>query len=451
MPGVFNPASVSETGSLVIAMPIGENEATKRRSLDAVHSAGYSFASANRTEFAMIRPAIVGLAFVGFGFGSSPAAELPWLRAEGTRIVDEKGRAVTLRGVNFGGWLVEEMWMMPFETKPPKDSAFTEVKDHVSLWRTIEKRLGGVERDRIRTALRNAWITSADFDRVKAAGMNCVRLPFTVDLLEEPDGFAWLDKAIEMAAQRGLYVILDLHGAPGRQSGEHHTGEAGVDRFFKDPAMVEKAVQLWAEITLRYRTRPEIAAFDLVNEPMGAPDVATLYLVQNRLYRAIRSYDVQHLIVIEDGYKGIESFPRPDVSAWRNVALSTHHYRFDAKTADDQVKGIGEFVKSVDKLQKARPVPYLLGEFQLEPHGTPEVMAKLVKELDAKGLSWTVWTYKSAMKGGGGGMWGWYRSAKPLEPLDPFRDSAASLISKVEQVRTERLMEDAGLTQAFRR
>ena len=45
------------------------------------------------------------------------------LRAQGNKIVDVQGRPVTLRGVNLGGWLVEEVWMQPFVTKPPAGSS----------------------------------------------------------------------------------------------------------------------------------------------------------------------------------------------------------------------------------------------------------------------------------------------------------------------------------------
>jgi len=38
-------------------------------------------------------------------------ATLPWLRAEGTLLVDEKGQAVALRGFNFGSWLMMESWI----------------------------------------------------------------------------------------------------------------------------------------------------------------------------------------------------------------------------------------------------------------------------------------------------------------------------------------------------
>ncbi len=81
--------------------------------------------------------------------GLAPAADLPWLRAEGTKIVDPSGKPVPLRGANLGGWLVEEMWMMPFVTKPPEGSGLPEIRDHASLWKVVEKRLGAEQAVRV--------------------------------------------------------------------------------------------------------------------------------------------------------------------------------------------------------------------------------------------------------------------------------------------------------------
>ena len=77
-------------------------------------------------------------------------------------------------------------------------------------------------------------------------------------------------------------MILDLHGAPGRQSGDHHTGEAGVNRLFSDAAPVKQTAAVWAKIAARYRDHAEVAGYDLLNEPMGAPNSATLYVVMDK-------------------------------------------------------------------------------------------------------------------------------------------------------------------------
>ena len=374
----------------------------------------------------------------------------PFLKTQGTSIVSSKGEKIVLRGVNFGSWLVEEMWMTPFETKPPVGSEFVEIKDHVSLWRTVEKRFGEKKTIELRTAFRNNWITPEDFDRVKRARMNCIRVPFTCDLFEEEDGFKWLDLALKRAKERNLYVILDMHGAYERQSGEHHTGEAGVDKFFKSPKAIQRTAELWAKIATRYRSHSEVAGYDLLNEPMGVGDSETLYRVQDQLFKAIRAADSQHIIVVEDGYKGMQSLPDPEQYGWKNVVYSTHHYNFNAKSFDDQVKTVDGHVASAEAMQKLRNVPYFVGEFQLEPWGSPEAMARFTKVLTQHNISWTVWTYKTGMKDGGGGMWGWHRSAKPFNALNPFIDSPEMILAKMNQLRTENLTEDEKMTKAFR-
>ena len=62
---------------------------------------------------------------------------------------------------------------MPFETKRPDGSTLREVKDHVSLWGVVRERLGEQSEREARAAFRNAWITEEDFQRIRAAGMNC--------------------------------------------------------------------------------------------------------------------------------------------------------------------------------------------------------------------------------------------------------------------------------------
>src|SRR5690625_5926110 len=61
--------------------------------------------------------------------------------------------------------------------------------------------------------------------------MNVLRLPFTYFEMLNDDGslkstaFDRLDWFIREAEKRELYVILDLHGAPGSQNGKDHSGD----------------------------------------------------------------------------------------------------------------------------------------------------------------------------------------------------------------------------------
>lgn len=376
---------------------------------------------------------MIALTFAAVASGG----EISWLRSDGARIVNERGETVVLRGYNLGGWLVEEMWMMPFFTKPPEGSEFKEIRDHASLWATVEKRFGAKEMIRVRAALRNAWITEADFDRLRELGLNCLRVPFLYELLDEPDGFSWLDKALDWARQRGMYVILDLHGAPGRQSKDHHTGEEGVNRLFRSEASIQQTEAVWRRIAARYRNRPEVAAYDLLNEPMGAPNNKRLYDVYDRLYRAVRAEDPRRLIIIEDGYRGIQHMPIPAERDWQNVVLSVHSYKFDAKSEQDHHRHLQWLVSTVEQAQRERNAPFYLGEFNLEPHGKPATMAAFLKALEERRWSWTIWTYKVAGGNGGRSLWGLYYYAKPPPKLDPFGGSPEQMLQTIERWRTE--------------
>lgn len=390
------------------------------------------------------------LCWLASGCSFALAGELPWLRSEGTKIIDEQGNPVLLRGVNLGGWLVEETWMMPFETVPPSGSRFPKITDHVKLWNVIEMRFGHAKAQTIRSALRNSWLDEDDLGRIRRAGLNVVRVPFLYDLLDEPDGFSWLDRVIDWAGRKGIYVILDLHGAPGRQSDADHTGETGVNQLFKDIDMVRRTEKVWTDVARRYKERPEVAGYDLLNEPMGARDSASLYKTLNRLYRAIRAVDRRHLIFIEDGYKGVRHMPPPSLKGWHNVVFSPHSYCFKARSASGQLVCRKRFVDEILIKQKQARVPFYIGEFSVEPHGRPATFVRLTGIFERHGWSWSFWTYKVVMKEGADSLWGWYRNPDPVkEPLDPYRDTADDLLRKFRQLRTDQLMENALLGTAF--
>ena len=381
--------------------------------------------------------------------GAGFADPLPKLHAEGTNIADTSGHAVTLQGINRGGWLVEEMWMQPFVTTPPPGSAFAPVKDHVSLWTTIEKRFGSDGKARIQSAFRDAWINESDFSRIKSAGFNCVRLPFLAGLVNEPGGLRRLDQAIAWAGKNQIYVILDMHGAPGGQSGEPHTGQAGVNAFFRDAVNITQAEAVWTQLARRYKDNPVVAGYDLINEPTGTPNSDTLYVVQDRLYHAVRAADPDHLIFVEDGYTGIQWMPFPAPAGWTNVVYSSHYYDFNAKSADDQQKALDDYVASVEKEQTRRSVPFYIGEYGLEPHGTSAMLAALLQTLQAKHIASSQWTYKVMWVGGGQSLWSLYSNTHAVTPLDPFADTEAQLIQKCAALRTDQLQVNPNVAQAF--
>jgi endoglucanase len=381
-------------------------------------------------------------------------ASLPWLHIEGEQIVDEEKKPVILRGMNLGGFLVEEMWMSPFETKPPQnESQFTPIIDHVSLWKTVETRFGRENMQALRQEYRSTWLDEKDLERIKALGFNTVRLPFLYDLAQEPQGmYWWLDWAIERANKLGMYVILDLHGAPGRQSNAQHTGQANCSTLFTDYTKVQKTVELWTEIATRYKDQPGVAGYDLLNEPMAAANHASLYVIYEKLYNAIRQVDDKHIIFMEDGYKGFEYIPTPAHVGWNQVSLSVHAYAFDQKTEEECLQEFQKKITSYAKYQKERSAPFYLGEFNVEPSGNHQTIHKILSLVEKQGISWSFWAYKVVTSHERKeSLWGLYTANKSITVINPFVDSLDEFSRKIQNLKTECFDENKSLAEVFQR
>ncbi len=388
------------------------------------------------------------LVWMSAAFGD---AATPWLSTKKTKIVTPQGSEVILRGINLGGWLVEEMWMLPFVIEPPKNSTYMPIQDHVSLWQAFEKRFGKEKMLTIRHEFRKAWLTTKDFANIKAAGFNTVRLPFLFDLHSEPQGlFFWLDYAVELAKEHGLYVILDMHGAPGRQSASVHTGHVAKSAFFSQDTHVNTACDIWKEIAKHYKDCPTIVGYDLLNEPMDAPSRKELYKKYDKLYKAVRSEDKKHIIFIQDGYKGVNSLPHPKDFKWSQVAISTHHYVFNEHTSDEFMAKFNAHIQKVHDKQKQIEIPFYLGEFNVAPRGSFSTLEKVMKTLKDKKLSYSFWSYKIGRRGHKNSLWALYYAPGHQKNIDPFRDSYKTVLKKISRLKTSNYEKNEDLISLFR-
>ena len=110
------------------------------------------------------------------------------------------------------------------------------------------------------------------------------------------EGWALLDRVLGWARAAGLYAIVDLHAAPGGQTGINHDDGPGYPLMFYVPRDRDLTVKLWQAIAQRYAGDPTILGYDLLNEPI-APyhDIATLNPRLEPFYKrvtaAIRAVD----------------------------------------------------------------------------------------------------------------------------------------------------------------
>lgn len=216
--------------------------------------------------------------------------------------MDGPGDPLLLRGVGLGNWLLPEGYMWKFESPGPQSPREIEalVVDLVGpdlaaeFWRRF----------------RAAFIGEADIARIRIEGMNHVRLPINSRVVIDEDGglieagFALIDQLIEWCRRQQLWVVLDLHGAPGGQTGTKiDDSPRGVPELFIDDRYRALTVQLWRALARRYREETVVAAYDVLNEPLPneyqhvyADRLRDLYI---ELTGAIREIDGNHVISYE--------------------------------------------------------------------------------------------------------------------------------------------------------
>jgi endoglucanase len=369
---------------------------------------------------------------------AASAPPLSMLHADGTRVVDADGRPVVLRGCNLGNWLVIETWMLDLSK---------EAADQAEIRRIFTERFGADEAQRLLELYRAGYITDRDFDEIAKFHFNLIRLPFEYSILQsdeppydlKPDPFHWLDRAVEMAERHGMFVILDLHGAPGRQSKEHHTGQAGVNQLFAHSdagrTFRDRTAKLWRAIAEHYRDRPTIAAYDLLNEPWG--DYKTdlrddLRQLTPRLVDAIRATGDKHIVLLP-GMLGHGVTFYGDVikqRGWTNVGFTDHYYPGlfgSPKTLESHANLLMRTMPEVQRFLDQQRAPFLVGEFNVvsDTVGGSPMMRRYYDEFARRGFMATMWSYKILNPRGGVHPDNWYliTNAQPIPRLRLKEDS----------------------------
>ncbi len=328
---------------------------------------------------------------------NNDAHKLTGLKADGTKLINGNGETVQLKGVNLGGWLVFEEWFCPiYDNKDtePKASG-TEIYD-ILLSRFSEKQV-----DELIDTYQKNWITEYDLDYLKEIGINCVRVPFWYRNLQNSDGsykktangeidFERLDWITDECGKRGIYVILDLHGAPGFQNAAHHSGANNNCMLFDETDEGEayrKATEdLWVKVAEHFKGNVAVAGYDLLNEPycdmqLDSKAYDNINKMYDRLYNAVREIDTS-IVLIMEGIWRLNNLPNPQDMGWENVMYETHFYDYSATA----VSGNIDHLKQYSSLYN---VPVYVGEFE-----SGEYEEYAIKGYYEAGASITTWTYK---------------------------------------------------------
>lgn len=369
------------------------------------------------------------LAFFSYGTKLVQAQSLSFLHTSGQNIIDANGNRVSLRGVNLGGWLIIETWMTPADSSG--------LPDNFSIIQTLDNRFGVATEQSLIKTYEQSWITTADLDNIRAEGMNAIRVPIwwanfeTLNGQWRSDAFTMLDWVVSQAAARGIYTIIDMHGVVGAQSTSQDTGQQNTNTYWTSSADQTATNQLMMKIAAHYTGNPNVAAYDLLNEPMNAPGNQAAVDAQNSIFNAVRSQDPTHICIFEGtfGSWNWDMLPPPSTFGWTNVIYEMHEYQWSGTASaveNGAVNQVNQF-----KNHASWNVPGYIGEFNDFANGT-DVWQFTANQYNNNNLSWTVWAYKSTK-----GNWGLYETNSSLPPVPNIQsDSAATIANDWSQWTT---------------
>ena len=330
------------------------------------------------------------------------------LHVHDSRIVDDHGATVLLRGVNLGGWLMMEGYILGGRNIP----------EH-HFRKRLRKKQGTVSEKKFLTSFRQSFITKKDISIIKQHGFNCVRIPFHYRIITEDQGrgMVFLDRVLSWCEEIGIYAILDLHAAPGAQNADWHSDSSGRALFWERAHLRRMAASLWGKIARRYAGCSCIAGYDILNEPVTRY-AATINAWYNQVIAVIRSTGDKRLIFVE-GNRWAQEMDFLRITDRYNVVYSIHFYQpldhafnfHPGQVYPGIINGerwnkakLIQNLKRYVKLQKKLRIPFYVGEFGINLrcyHCSHEL--KLLKDIlslfNRYGWHWTYWTYK-AVSGG---------------------------------------------------
>jgi len=319
----------------------------------------------------------------------SVSVEAQFLKRSGKNIVNEKGEVVILRGMGLGNWMLQEPYMMNYVGGAVSQGDFKN---------KLENLIGSEKTNDFFNKWHDNFITKADIDSLSNWGFNSVRLAmhynlFTLPIEDEPvqgentwlpRGFELVDNLLSWCQDNEMYLILDLHAAPGGQGRDPNISDRDPSKpsLWESELNKSKTVALWSKLADRYKDTPWMGGYDLINEThWDFNDISDLRDLFIRITNAIREHDDKRILFVEgNGYANDFTGLTPPWDP--NMAYSFHKY----KTYNSHFTL--EFVLNI---QKEYNYPLWMGESGENSNAWATDAVKLFEELD---IGWSWWTYK---------------------------------------------------------
>ena len=308
-----------------------------------------------------------------------------FIYTKGRNVYLPDGKPFIIRGTNLGNWLVPEGYMFLFRnTNSPR-----------LISEGLNELIGPANAKNFWKKYLDSFITEADIHFLKSIGMNSIRIPFNYRLFtnenylgenNDQHGFVLLDKLINWCKRENLYVILDMHCAPGGQTGDNIDDGFGFPFLFDNEADQQLTINIWKRIAEHYKNEPIIIGYDLLNEPIAHyfdkqhfnPLLEPLY---KKIGEAIRTVDKNHLLILGGAQwdSNFEPFGKP----FDSKIIYTFHKYWTSPTQ----KVIQDYINFSNKYN----VPIYCGE---TGENTDQWVDSFRITLENANIGWHFWPYK---------------------------------------------------------
>lgn len=308
-----------------------------------------------------------------------------FISTRGKDIIGTDGKPFLIKGTNLGNWLVPEGYMFKFQD--------------VNSGRLIDECFNElIGPDATKAFWKNyldVYITKDDIRYLKTIGMNSIRIPFNYRLFTNENymggndakrGFTYLDRVVGWCKAEGIYVMLDMHCAPGGQTGDNIDDGYGYPFLFENPESRALCASIWKKIAAHYKNETAILGYDLLNEPIAHyfdKDELNplLEVVYKEIAKAVREADNNHILIL--GGAQWDSNFKPFGEPFDKKLVYTFHKYWTPPTKEV----IQDYIDFRDKYN----VPIYCGETGENDDTWVEAFRKT---LDENNIGWHYWPYK---------------------------------------------------------
>lgn len=331
------------------------------------------------------------LAFIPASKKEAPA-KLTFIKIDGKDLKTATGEKFFIRGINLGNWLNPEGYMFEFKRANCAhliDQAFREM-------------VGPDFTNEFWKKFKDNYITRDDIRYISKTGMNTIRIPFHYKLFTHEDymglsvnqdGFQRLDSLVSWCRESNIYLILDMHDAPGGQTGDNIDDSYGYPWLMTSEESQKQFTEIWRKIANHFRNEPVILGYDLLNEPIATyfgdekPKLNTaLEPVYKMAVEAIRQVDTTHIVLLGGAQWNSNFKVFKDSKFDKKLIYTCHRYWCD--TLQNNIQDFVHFRDSVN-------LPMYMGE---TGENTDQWIGAWTRLMERNNIGWTYWPYKKMGK-----------------------------------------------------